>query len=107
MGENESGYETAAMTDSNGDTKNDLFEGVEGASNGLFNEMETTENGLFEGLDEVPKNRLAKPLPKFMPKDKQDSDEENDYDDDDDDDDVTAPPIDGMYDPNEYENLPV
>jgi len=114
MGENESGYETAAMTDSNGDTKNDLFEGVEGASNGLFNEMETSENGLFEGLDEVPKNRLAKPLPKFMPKDKQDSDEdddeddeENDYDDDDDDDDVTAPPIDGMYDPNEYENLPV
>ena len=113
MGENESGYETAVGTDSAGDTKNDLFEGVEGASNGLFSGMETAENGLFEGLDEVPKNRLAKPLPKFSPKEKHDSDEdddddENDYDDDDDDDDdVTAPPIDGMYDPSEYDNLPV
>jgi len=113
MGENESGYETAIGTDSAGEAKNDLFEGVEGASNGLFSEMQNAENGLFDGLDDVPKNRLAKPLPKFTAKEKHDSDEddddENDYDDDDDDDDddVTAPPIDGMYDPAEYDSLPV
>ena len=55
MGENESGYETAIGTDTSGDTKQDLFEGVEGVNNGLFSAMETADNGLFDGLDEVPK----------------------------------------------------
>ena len=37
-----------------------------------------------------------------------DGDEEDDEDDDeDDDDDVAAPPPEGMYDPNDYENLNV
>ena len=35
------------------------------------------------------------------------SDDVDDDDDDDDDDDVAAPPLEGMYDPAEYENLNV
>jgi len=36
-----------------------------------------------------------------------DDEEEDDEDDDDDDDDVTAPPVEGAYDPAEFESLDV
>ncbi|CAH0388823.1 unnamed protein product [Bemisia tabaci] len=43
----------------------------------------------------------------FHGRDDDEDDDDDDDDDEDDDDDVEAPKIEGMYDPREYENLPV
>lgn len=77
-----------------------------------------------KGLDDGPSHGELEPL-QFEPrednplgdppqgmneqgKEDDDSDEDSDDDtDDDDDDDVAAPPLEGMYDPSEYENLNV
>ena len=53
-----------------------------------------------------PKKLLGKPSEDSDDED-DDDDDDNDDDDDDDDDDVAAPPLEGMYDPAEYENLNV
>ena len=57
---------------------------------------------------------MAGPPKKLLGKPSEDSDEDDDDDDDDDvddddddDDDVAAPPLEGMYDPSEFENLNV
>ena len=52
-----------------------------------------------------PKKLLGKPSEDSD--DEDDDDDDDNDDDDDDDDDVAAPPLEGMYDPAEYENLNV
>ena len=82
----------------------------------LFENLETSDNGLFDGLDTVtsPLSSIKHKntnLQSFGPNTKlgQDSGEdEDDYDEDDDDDeDVTSHPIEGLYDPAEFSDLPV
>ena len=53
-----------------------------------------------------PKKLLGKPSEDSDDDDDDESDDVDD-DDDDDDDDVAAPPLEGMYDPAEFENLNV
>ena len=84
-----------------GELKNEL-EDIDEKSGELFNDMETEDNGLFEGMESLNNNNIEHKLKTNS------EDEEDDYDeDDDDDDDVTTHPIEGMYDPAEFADLPV
>ena len=85
----------------------------------LFEHLETSENGLFDGMDTVPSPRARtlhnnnnnNSLQGFDTNIKmkhQSEEEDDDYDDDDEDDDeVTTQPIEGMYDAEEFSDLPV
>ena len=91
--------------------------GEEGEGEGeLFEHLETSENGLFDGMDSVPSPRartLNNNNNNLMGFDtniktkQQSEDEDDDYDEEEDDDDVTTQPIEGMYDPEEFSDLPV
>ena len=80
----------------------------------LFEHLETSDTGLFEGMDTVQsplssikhKNNNLEGFGANLKEDSEDN-EEDDYDDEDDDDDVTSHPIEGMYDPADFSDLPV
>ena len=84
----------------------------------LFEHLETSDNGLFDGMDTVtsPRGRALQnnniTLQGFDTDIKirqEEEEEDDDYDDEEeeDDDDVTTQPIEGMYDPEEFSDLPV
>ena len=85
----------------------------------LFEHLETSENGLFDGMDTVPSplgrgrslrnnNNTLQGFDTNIKIKQQLEEEDDDYDEEeDDDDDVTTQPIEGMYDPEEFSDLPV
>ena len=82
----------------------------------LFENLETSDNGLFDGMDTVHsplsslkhKNNNLESFGANFKLGQDSGDEEDDYDDDDDDDeDVLSQPVEGMYDPAEFSDLPV
>ena len=84
----------------------------------LFEHLETSENGLFDGMDTVVSPRAPRALQNNnnsllgfdtnIKMKQQEEEEDDDYDEEEeDDDDVTTQPIEGMYDPEEFSDLPV
>jgi len=71
----------------------------------LFSGMETEDNGLFDDMESLNKNNNDILLKTGF--DEEGEEYEEDDDDDEDDDDVATHPIEGMYDPSEFSDLPV
>ena len=72
----------------------------------LFSGMETEDNGLFDDMESLNKNNNDILLKTGFDEEGEEYEEEDD-DDEDDEDDVATHPIEGMYDPSEFSDLPV
>ena len=83
---------------------NDINENVIDEEENMFDGVESEDNGLFEGMETLGNNNALKIRTEDI--DDEEYDEEDD-DDDDEDDDVVSHPIEGMYDPAEFVDLPV
>ena len=71
----------------------------------LFSGMETEDNGLFDDMESLHKNNNE--IMMKTASDEEGDDYDDEEDDDEDDDDVATQPIEGMYDPSEFSDLPV